>query len=85
MCIRDRTTQDQSSTEKAFSEVVLVDSNPSDNGVVFNISALYEPILFDNQYTSEELGIVVPEITTTRSTTERPASLFEQAPQEEAN
>ncbi len=71
------TSDDQSLEGRAFSNVVIRDTSPSDSGVIFTVTAEFDSILFDNSYEEDQIGINVPEITTTRSTTERPNDVFE--------
>ena len=68
---------------RAFSETVIQSSSTSDEGVSYTITASFDPILYDNRLTDDQIALEVPNITTTRSTTERPGVLFD-TPEEEA-
>lgn len=64
-------------TEKAFSDVVLTNYGlAKDNGrVTYGLKFNFKPIIFDNKVTVQ---LVVPNMITTRSITEKPTDLFEQ-------
>lgn len=60
--------------QKAFSEVVLASFGRDDKGASFQIKLKYDPIIFDS---SQDVKLVVPNIITTRSETEKPTDLFQ--------
>jgi Tfp pilus assembly protein PilN len=60
----------------AFSSVVLKTFGRDNNTASYNITLVFDPIIFDAK--SKELVLIVPQnFITTRSETERPAALFE--------
>jgi len=61
-------------SKKAFNQVVLSSYSINEKGVGFRINFNYEPDIFMSD--KENLKLVVPKITSTRSATERPADLF---------
>lgn len=61
---------------KAFSAVVLSSYSIDNSGASFSITLAYEPMIFSSAETN--LKLIVPQITSTRSETERPADLFEE-------
>lgn len=61
---------------KAFSAVVLSSYSIDSSGASFSITLAYEPLIFSSA--ESNLKLVVPQITSTRSETERPADLFEE-------
>jgi len=73
------TVGNSKSKSKAFNGVVLtsfsVSSNTTSTGpaVSYTITTNYEPAIFD---ISKEVSLIVPQQTTTRSTTEQPTNLF---------
>jgi hypothetical protein len=70
------TDQDQSTT-KAFSSVVLASFNASNQAVLFSINAVFDPLIFSSNNTT--VNLVVPKIISTRSQTEQP-DLFKEQP-----
>lgn len=61
---------------KAFSQVVLASYSLDSAGAGFTITLAYDPMIFSSSETN--LVLTVPQITTTRSETERPADLFKE-------
>ncbi len=67
-------------SDKAFSEVVLNNFGVAQGAVTskgaaaYSLQFKYNPIIFDN---TKEVSLVVPNIISTRSVTERPTDLFE--------
>lgn len=61
---------------KAFSAVVLSSYSIDNSGASFSITLAYEPMIFSSAETN--LKLIVPQITSTRSETERPADLFKE-------
>lgn len=61
---------------KAFSQVVLSAYSLDSRGASFTITLVYDPMIFDSAETN--LKLTVPQITSTRSETERPADLFKE-------
>ena len=61
---------------KAFSKVVLSAYSLDSRGASFSITLVYDPMIFDSSETN--LKLTVPQITSTRSETERPADLFKE-------
>lgn len=61
---------------KAFSQVVLTSYTLDTSGAGFTITLAYDPMIFSSSETN--LKLTVPQITTTRSATERPADLFKE-------
>ncbi len=59
----------------AFESVVLSRIGKEDESASFKIEMSYDPLIFDN--TTEGLKMSVPNITSTRSETEKPSSLFD--------
>lgn len=70
------TTTDSTTPTKAFSEVVLsAFSASSDKGATYEITAKFDPMIFDN---TQQVKLTTPKITSTRSETEKPTDLFQQ-------
>ncbi len=69
-------------TDKAFSDVVLSNYGIAKNNGRSNygLTFKFNPIIFDNKKTVQ---LVVPDMITTRSITEKPTDLFEQKPEEQ--
>jgi len=61
---------------KAFSQVVLSSYALDSSGAGFTITLAYDPMIFSSSETN--LKLTVPQITSTRSETERPADLFKE-------
>lgn len=59
----------------AFSEVVLSQFGKSDKGVTYKIDFKFDPEIFNG---TKEVKLEVPNIVSTRSTTEKPTELFQQ-------
>lgn len=64
------------SGSKAFSAVVLSSYSIDGSGASFSITLTYEPLIFSSAEAS--IKLTVPQITSTRSETERPADLFKE-------
>lgn len=62
--------------EKAFSQVVLSAYSLDSQGASFTITLVYEAKIFDSS--EADLILTVPQITSTRSETERPTGLFKE-------
>ncbi len=62
-------------TANAFSEVVLSSFGVGDDGASYQISLKFDPMIFDN---TKDIELIVPNIVSTRSETERPADLFQE-------
>lgn len=58
----------------AFSEVVLASFGRSEEEATYQITLKFDPIIFDN---NAEVKLAVPNIITTRSSTERPEAVFQ--------
>ncbi len=72
-------TSSQQTTEKpAFSEVVLSSFSVTNKDATYQINFKFDPQIFDNTQTVE---LVVPNIISTRSQTEKPSDLFQAKPQ----
>lgn len=69
-------------TTLAFSSVVLGSIGKTEDSASYKITLVYDPIIFDTNI--EGLKLTVPNITSTRSQTEKPKSLFD-AEEEEVN
>lgn len=61
---------------EAFSDVVLTSFGRAEKGASYTISLTFDPIIFDNTKT---IALTVPNIISTRSTTEKPSVLFDSA------
>jgi Tfp pilus assembly protein PilN len=72
------TTNNNSTPQKAFSEVVLssftVLSGAGKSGVTYQINLKFNPTIFDNTL---QVQLSVPKIISTRSETEKPTDLFQ--------
>jgi Tfp pilus assembly protein PilN len=67
----------QSSTEKAaFSNVVLTSFGRDTKSATYTISLKFDPLIFSE---SDEVTLTVPKKVTTRSETEQPSKLFQEA------
>jgi hypothetical protein len=62
---------------RAFSEVVLTTFSRDDKGAGFEVTLKFEPTIYSSQ---DEVTLIVPKITTTRSETEKPTELFQSTP-----
>lgn len=62
------------STPKAFSNVVLSQYSRNADGANYTISLSYDPAIFDS---SNQIQLTVPNIISTRSATEQPTDLFQ--------
>jgi Tfp pilus assembly protein PilN len=69
------TTNQNSTPQKAFSDVVLTSFTKSDKDATYQISFKFDPTIFNNTL---EVKLSVPKIISTRSETEKPADLFKQ-------
>lgn len=72
------TVDDQTDQKNAFSAVVLSSFARSDKEASYTINLKFDPVLFSSKY--KTVTLIVPQITSTRSTTESPGALFK--PQE---
>lgn len=71
------------SNKKAFSGIVLTSySVISDQGVSYTVAFQYDPVIFD---INQNVKFIVPNQTTTRSSTEQPTAVFKEAPKQENN
>ena len=71
-------TSSQGNTgSKPFSSVVLSNFNRADKNATYQVSLNYDPAIFDS---AQDIKLVVPKITTTRSETEKPNAIFQAAP-----
>lgn len=59
----------------AFSSVVLTNFGRDQSVASYTINATFDPVIFDN---TKKVELIVPEIVTTRSVTEKPTDLFEE-------
>ncbi len=66
---------DNDQSALAFSSVVLGSIGKSDDSTSFKITLVFDPLIFDTNITGLKLS--VPNITSTRSQTEKPKSLFD--------
>lgn len=69
------TTNQNTTPQKAFSDVVLTNFSVSEKGVSYQIDFKFDPTIFDN---TQQVQLVVPKIISTRSETEKPTDLFKQ-------
>ncbi len=69
------TTNENSTAQKAFSDVVLTNFGKTEKGVSYQIDFKFDPVIFDNTL---QVQLVVPNIISTRSETEKPTDLFQQ-------
>jgi hypothetical protein len=65
---------DTSLAQKAFSEVVLSQFVRNSNGATYTITFSFDPVIFDS---ANAIGLTVPKIISTRSSTEQPTDLFQ--------
>lgn len=70
-----RTVNTTDEPAKAFPSVVLTSFARNDEGSNYQITAKFDPAIFD---TTKKIEFIVPKTVTTRSQTEKPAALFEQ-------
>ncbi len=68
------TYKEGETTAAAFSDVVLSSFTRQTSDAGYTINLKYNPTIFD---ASKEVQLIVPNIITTRSTTERPEALFQ--------
>lgn len=68
------TVEGSTTSEKAFSEVVLVNFDQDSSGASYSISFKFNPEIYASK--NKTVALVVPKITSTRSETERPSALF---------
>jgi Tfp pilus assembly protein PilN len=66
----------QTTDVKAFSNTVLSNFTRDDKATTYQIDSIYDPLIFDSK---TELALTVPQIISTRSETEKPTALFQQA------
>lgn len=71
----DFKTTEGNETKKAFSNVVLSAFARTNDNTTYTITANFDPILFDQK---QQVTLIVPKKTTTRSTTQQPTDLFQQ-------
>jgi hypothetical protein len=64
---------DGDSKQKAFSNVVLTSFSRDSSGSSYTITLNYDPAIFSND---NDVTLVVPNITSTRSVIEQPGALF---------
>lgn len=69
-------TDESTDQKSAFSEVVLTSFSRGADGASYTVTLKYDPELFNGVY--KNVSLIVPKITTTRSETERPNSLFQE-------
>jgi Tfp pilus assembly protein PilN len=69
-------------TTRAFQNVLLSSFSRDDTTAAYTVTFTFDPTLFAN---SSQVTLVVPEITTTRSETERPTNLFKESTIPEAD
>ncbi len=67
---------------KAFSNVVLSSFGKAETGATYSIDFKFDPTIFDSL---REIKLVVPNIVTTRSETEKPTDLFQPSGSEQIN
>lgn len=69
---------------KAFKDIVLSSfglgqsSNGNGTTATYNITLVYDPVIFDN---TKDVQLIVPKLTTTRSSVDNPADLFKKVSQ----
>jgi Tfp pilus assembly protein PilN len=68
---------DASQAQKAFSDVVLSQFVRNNSGATFTITSTFDPAIFNS---ANAIGLTVPKIISTRSSTEQPTDLFQNAP-----
>ena len=68
-------TEAPDDAETAFSEVVLSSFSVGDDGASYQITFIFDPIIFDN---TRDIALFVPNIISTRSEVERPTELFQE-------
>jgi hypothetical protein len=64
----------------AFSAVVLTSFGKADKGASYSINLAFDPVIFDN---TQDIKLTVPNIVSTRSSTEKPDVLFESTGKEQ--
>lgn len=69
------TTTQNSTPQKAFSDVVLTNFAKNETDSSYQIDLKFDPTIFDNTL---QVQLVVPQIISTRSQTEKPTDLFQQ-------
>jgi Tfp pilus assembly protein PilN len=77
---REKGSSDKS--KHAFSKVVLASFSRTESGATYNITADFDPAIFDS---SKDIKLTVPNIISTRSSTEQPKDLFKNGPPKEKN
>jgi hypothetical protein len=70
------TTTENTTKRPAFSSVVLANFSRSDGKNTYTISLSFDSEIFDR---SQEISLEVPQMVTTRSSTESPSALFDQS------
>lgn len=69
------TTGEETEGKNAFSEVVLTSFSKSDQETTYDIDAKFDPAIFSSAQT---VKLTVPNIITSRSSTEKPTNLFKE-------
>lgn len=64
----------------AFSQVVLSNFGVSEDATSFQLTFMFDPVIFDN---TKDIELNVPNIISTRSQTEKPSDLFQGTPADE--
>lgn len=67
---------DPAEAQKAFSNVVLSQFVRNNSGATYTITFSFDPIIFNS---ANAIGLTVPKIISTRSSTEQPTDLFQNA------
>lgn len=70
----DYTIESESIKAKAFKDVVLSNFGKDDKGATYTVDFKFDPLIFDS---SKVIKLVVPNIITTRSETQKPTDLFQ--------
>jgi Tfp pilus assembly protein PilN len=70
------TENDRAKEAQAFTDVVLSSFGRDAKGASYTITLTFDPIIFDN---TQEVTLTVPNKITTRSQTEQPEALFQEA------
>ncbi len=72
------TTDQNETAQPAFSQVVLTGFGVGDKAATYQFSFKFNPEIFDN---TKKVKLAVPDITSTRSETEKPSDLFQKLPE----
>lgn len=70
------TTKNDETEKAAFNDVVLAKLTRTDGKNDYTLTAVFDPLIFAQ---GEEVELKVPQMVTTRSSTERPGALFEES------